>query len=68
MKSGKAGGRTGQMQKTLATTGRCPVGYAPDIEYGAWKNAARQALPIARDMDELVMIMKELDERRTTPR
>lgn len=56
------------MQKTLATTGRCPVGHAPDIEYGAWKNAARQALPIARDMDELVMIMKELDERRTTPR
>ncbi|SEH89549.1 MULTISPECIES: hypothetical protein [unclassified Leifsonia] len=60
VKSGNARGLTGQIQKTVGSTGRTTVGYAPDMPTGAWESAARQGIPIARTPDELVAIVKEL--------
>ncbi|WP_375430763.1 DUF6531 domain-containing protein [uncultured Friedmanniella sp.] len=60
VKSGNARGLTGQMQKTRATTDLTVIGYAPDMPRGAWFNAASQGLPIARDTDELIAIVREL--------
>jgi hypothetical protein len=60
IRSGPAGGLTGQLLKTAATTGRIAVGYAPDIPAMAWGNAASQGIPIARTLDELIAIIRHL--------
>jgi len=60
VKSGKARNLIGQIMATSATTGRVVVGYAPDIPDGAWKAAARMGVPIARTIDELIAIVREL--------
>jgi len=60
VKSGNARGLTGQLMSTTASTGRTAIGYAPDISEGAWLNAARQGVPIARTLDELLAIIGEL--------
>ena len=60
VKSGNARGLTGQIETSVSTTGRRVVGYAPDMPPGAWENAARQGIPIARSLDELIAIIREL--------
>ena len=60
VKSGNARGLTGQLQATTATTGRTAIGYAPDIPNAAWEATARQGIPIARTLDELVAMVMEL--------
>jgi hypothetical protein len=59
VKSGKASGLTGQILNTETTTGIPTIGYAPTIPNGAWVNAARQGIPIARNIDELLGIIRE---------
>src|SRR5262249_32272764 len=64
VKKDKAKGLTGQIQQTQATTGRRTIGYAPDdMAQGAWKNAARQGIPIAQNEQELIDIIRELSNR-----
>ncbi len=59
VKSGNARGLTGQMTKTIATTGEKVIGYAPDMPDGAFANALREGLAIARTEDDLLMILRE---------
>ena len=59
VKGGSARGLTGQMAATASTTGRPVIGYAPGIPNGAWLNAARQGIPVARTLDELVAMVRE---------
>ena len=60
VKEGNARGLAGQMSKTASTTGRRVIGYAPDIPNGSWEAAARQGVRIARDLKELLAIIKEM--------
>lgn len=59
VKTDKARGLTGQMIETAETTGLQVVGYAPTMPDGAWANAARQGLAVARTPEELIAILKE---------
>lgn len=59
VKSGNARGLVGQIPKTEATTGIKTIGYAPSMPTAAWVSAARQGVPIARNIDELIAIIKE---------
>jgi RHS repeat-associated protein len=59
VKSGPAGGLTKQLTETARTLGRQVIGYAPDIPNGAWANAARDGIPIARNPAELLAILRE---------
>lgn len=60
VKSGGARGLTGQILRTEQTTGLPTVGYAPGMSSAAWENAANAGIPIARNLDELIAIIKEL--------
>ncbi|WP_374008776.1 RHS repeat-associated core domain-containing protein [Leifsonia sp. LS-T14] len=60
VKGGNARGITGQIERTSSTTGRTTIGYAPDMPGGAWEAAARKGIPIARNGEELVAMVKEL--------
>jgi RHS repeat-associated protein len=60
VKSGKARGLIGQIQSTEATTGVRTIGYAPSMPAAAWESAARAGVPIARNLQELLAIIKEL--------
>ncbi|MFC4613985.1 hypothetical protein ACFO3K_04610 [Cellulomonas algicola] len=60
VKEGNARGLTGQILKTEQTTGRRTIGFAPDMPDGAWQAAARQGIPIARSLDELVAMVGEM--------
>ena len=60
VKSGKARGLIGQIQSTEATTGVRTIGYAPSMPAAAWESAARAGTPIARNLQELLAIIKEL--------
>lgn len=64
VKGGRASGLAGQVQETAATlidqTKRV-IGFAPDnYSSHAWEGAAKEGIPIARDFDELVEVIKEL--------
>jgi RHS repeat-associated protein len=59
VKSGtQSGSVTAQVVKTRATTGKIVIGYAPDITEMAWGNAARNGIPIARSIDELIVAIR----------
>lgn len=60
VKSGNARGLIGQLLATTSSTCRTAIGYAPGIPEGAWLNAAREGVPIARTPDELLAIIREL--------
>jgi len=60
VKSGNARGLIGQIQSTEATTGVRTIGYAPSMPAAAWESAARAGVPIARNLQELLAIIKEL--------
>jgi hypothetical protein len=64
VKSDKASGLAGQIQATASTLHdktRRVIGYAPDKYSGhAWTRAANEGIPIARNFDELIAIIKEL--------
>jgi hypothetical protein len=60
VKSGNARGLVGQIQQTEASTGLPTVGYAPSMPAAAWASAAQQGVPVARNLDELIMIIREL--------
>ncbi len=66
VKGGRATGLAGQMQETAATLtdkSRRIIGYAPDnYSTHAWTRAANEGIPIARNFDELVAIIKELTQ------
>lgn len=57
VKGGNARGLIGQMQRTLATTDRAVIGYAPGMKPGALADAARQGLAIARTPEELIAMI-----------
>lgn len=63
VKSKGAGGLARQVRETrltLGSDGRRVIGYAPDnFSNNAWRSAAEQGIPIARNFDELVAILKE---------
>lgn len=59
VKGGNARGLVGQIQQTEATTGIRTMGYAPNMPTAAWVSAARDGVPIARNMDELFAMIKE---------
>lgn len=60
VKSGPAGGITAQIERTAVQTGRTVIGYAPDMPAAAWANAARNGVPVARTIDELLALIGEL--------
>jgi len=60
VKGGGARGLTSQIQKTITTTGRPTIGYAPDAPYGMIQNAARQGINIATNMNELLEFVRRL--------
>jgi RHS repeat-associated protein len=60
VKSGNARGLIGQIQRTEATTGVRTIGYAPNMPEAAWESAARAGIPIARNLQELTAMVKEL--------
>jgi hypothetical protein len=64
VKSGRGGGLARQVQgtsNTLVDNSRRVIGYAPDDYSGlAWQGAAEKGIPIARNFDELVKIIKEM--------
>ncbi len=64
VKQGRATGLARQIKETQATIvdqGKRVIGYAPDNYSGhAWTGAANEGIPIARNFDELVAIIKEL--------
>jgi hypothetical protein len=60
VKSGNARGLIGQIQDTEATTGIPTVGYGPSMPAAAWEGTAWQGIPIARSIDELIAIIREL--------
>jgi hypothetical protein len=63
VKGGKANHLFNQMTKTTDTLvdKKIVIGYAPDdFSPRAWAGAAEQGVPIARNFDELVQIVKEL--------
>ena len=66
VKSGRANGLARQVQETSATLvdqTKTVVGFAPDDFSGlAWTGAAEQGVPIARNIDELIAIIKELSK------
>lgn len=59
VKSGSARGIVGQIQRTEDTTGVTTIGYAPNMPTAAWMSAAREGVPIARNMDELFSMIRE---------
>jgi hypothetical protein len=60
VKDGNARGLQKQIELTRATTGRPTIGYASGMPHGAWLQAAREGVPIARTEDELIQMIKEL--------
>jgi hypothetical protein len=60
VKGGNARGLQGQLEKTTATKRRIAIGYPPDIPNAAWEAAVRNGIPIARNNDELLAIIREL--------
>jgi hypothetical protein len=60
VKSLKARGLQAQVGKTVETTGRRTIAYAPTMRPGAWRDAALKGVIVARDPEELVMILKEM--------
>jgi RHS repeat-associated protein len=60
VKGGSGARIAAQVHQTAATTGVPTVGYAPGISNVAWEQAARDGVPIARSLDELVAIVREL--------
>lgn len=60
VKGGNARRLAGQLERTSATTERTAIGFAPNMPDGAWGAAARQGIPIARDHDELLALIREL--------
>lgn len=63
IKSGRAKGMARQIEETSMTLqdkSLRVIGYAPDnYSQSAWKSAAENGMPIARNFDELVSILKE---------
>jgi hypothetical protein len=45
---------------TEQTAGLTAIGYAPGMSNAAWESAANTGIPIARNLDELIAIIKEL--------
>lgn len=66
VKKGRASGLAPQVQETEATLldrTRKVLGYAPDNNSShAWTGATEQGIPIARNFDELIAIIKELSK------
>jgi len=60
IKSDRARGLAAQMYKTEVSTGRIVIGFAPDMPPAAWSDAARKGVPIARSIDELIAILREI--------
>ena len=48
--------------RTSETTGQTVIGFAPDIPEAAWAAAAREGVPIARTLDELIALITELGQ------
>jgi hypothetical protein len=61
VKEGKARGLIGQIQKTITTTGRPTIGFAPDMLRGSLAEAERQGVQIFQDADHVI------DFLRSTP-
>lgn len=63
VKSGKADGLVKQIKATVASGAvghREVIGYAPDkYSAHAWRAAAAEGIPVARNLYELVAIIKE---------
>lgn len=50
-----------ETQETIVDQEKRVIGYAPGNFSGhAWSGAANEGIPIARDIDELIAIIKEL--------
>lgn len=67
VKGGRANVLAGQVQQcaaTLTDKSRRVIGYAPDnYSPHAWTRAANEGIPIARNFDEPVAIIKELSQQ-----
>lgn len=57
VKEGRARGLIGQIQRTIATTGRDAVGFAPDMLRGSITEAARQGVRIFQNVADLIDIL-----------
>ena len=60
VKSGSARRMARQITDTIAGTGRPVVALAPTMRPGAWHAAATDGVAIARTMDELIAIIREI--------
>jgi hypothetical protein len=59
VKSGPARGLIGQVARTADTTGIRTAGYGPSMSEYSWATAAEQGIPIARNIDELLAMIRE---------
>ncbi|MFG2840211.1 RHS repeat-associated core domain-containing protein [Streptomyces zaomyceticus] len=61
VKKDNARGLTGQIEKTVKTTGVTTIGYAPDMPRAAVNNAARKGVQIAQTPEELIEMIRGLN-------
>ena len=50
----------GQIEETRRTTERPTIGDVPGLPHVAWMNVALECVPIARNEEEIIQMLKEL--------